>query len=67
VWLWHNKFSLKILFWFALKSSFEEFPKNSKILNATLKFKHVMMQKFKLLKVNMRIHTNQPVGEGRVI
>ncbi len=56
------------LFWFALKNSFEEFPHNSKkILNAYLKFKHVMMQKFKLLKANMWIHTNLPVGEGRVI
>jgi hypothetical protein len=41
---------LKILFWFALKNLFEEFPQNSKILNATLKFKHVLIQKFKFLK-----------------
>ncbi len=67
MWLWHSEFSLKILFWFALKNSFEEFPENSKVLNAILKFKYVMMQKFKLLKANMRIHTNLPVCEGRVI
>jgi hypothetical protein len=67
VWSWHSEFSLKILFWFALKNSFEEFPQNSKILSATLKFKHVMMQKFKLLKANMRIHTNLLCCEGRVI
>jgi hypothetical protein len=63
VWSWHSEFSLKILFWFALKNSFEEFPQNSKILNAILKLKHVVMQKFKLLKTNMQIHTNLPMAK----
>jgi hypothetical protein len=30
VWSWHSEFLLKVLFWFALKNSFEEFPQNSK-------------------------------------
>jgi hypothetical protein len=47
---WHSEFSLKILFWFALKNSFERISSKFKIVNASFEIQTCVDAKIQIVE-----------------